>query len=715
MKCSICGGELSFTNNMGVCSNCGNTHSIESVFENTDVCICYTEYDENGKRTKDSIISSEIYKRLEAKNVNTFYERVSVADVGGEDIEPLRYAAIFRAKIILLVGTTEERFSTLYDKFKSELADKKIIPIISDMKPEQLPEALRRYQALNFDSVGALNDLLTSILNFLGYDDKFELDEIYKKKAKKKKILVASLVSLLAVVISAAVILAVIFWPEKKETSTVTDSDIYNSAIELLDDKKYLEAAEKFSKILDYKDSSNQFKKIYDRYDGYYLDEESNCALYLNIIDGKTADIVFEKTIDKKLVKIEESMVIKNNSFSGKYTDSLNNEGEITVKLTDKEITVKATTNIENGSVSLGETSVSFLVSNKSDRPTTKAVTKDVLLEWISDITYLNDIKAAGYELEYINNSSEYDFFFGYEYKIVNTDISIIVTDYDLNQFKGLYNDSPKLDDKYVIAIMAPAKVICNERIGKEKVVFVDDDIAYFPGVSELNCETLRDGETSIGFNLFFGLPSGIEPDDLVIGGDMKIGVISRSVFGSRYFDKAVNRSETEYMESVVLLCHFEDNPLANESSYSYSISTVTKKDNNVLVLVSDASGSFNSRYNVYTIGYFIYNSQTYTCEYITGFENVKESDLDTLWKEYPEYFGDFMDVVVTTEAPIGEQTTEYVDLTEDFNNENSYEDDFYNEDEYYNNDEFYNDDEYYNNDEFYNEEGYYIDKEVVF
>ena len=60
MKCRNCGGELIFRDNMGFCPNCGSNQKIDSVFENTDVCICYIENDIAGRRTKDSIISAEI-------------------------------------------------------------------------------------------------------------------------------------------------------------------------------------------------------------------------------------------------------------------------------------------------------------------------------------------------------------------------------------------------------------------------------------------------------------------------------------------------------------------------------------------------------------------------------------------------------------------------------------------------------------------------------
>ena len=73
MKCSNCGGELIFNNGVGICESCNSTYRIENVFENIDVCLCYIENDENGRRTKDSIIAGEVYKKLESKKINCFY------------------------------------------------------------------------------------------------------------------------------------------------------------------------------------------------------------------------------------------------------------------------------------------------------------------------------------------------------------------------------------------------------------------------------------------------------------------------------------------------------------------------------------------------------------------------------------------------------------------------------------------------------------------
>ena len=68
MKCKNCGGELIFQNGMGLCESCKNTYRLDYGFENTEVYICYTESDAQGRRTKDSIIAEELYQKLESSN-----------------------------------------------------------------------------------------------------------------------------------------------------------------------------------------------------------------------------------------------------------------------------------------------------------------------------------------------------------------------------------------------------------------------------------------------------------------------------------------------------------------------------------------------------------------------------------------------------------------------------------------------------------------------
>lgn len=656
MKCKNCGGELIIKDNIGICSSCNSQHKIDSVFENTEVCICYIENDANGRRTKDSIIAAEVYKKLESKKISTFFERISAGDTVGDDLESLRLSATSNAKVLVLVGTNTQNFSVLYEKYSDKLNGKKVIPVISDMKPEQLPDEFRRFQASNFNSIGALNDLSISVLNILGREKEVELEEIYDKKVKRKKIITIVLCSLIASIVCVSAVLAFIFLSDKEKPAVIiTDSDIYNSAMKFLKEEKYLEAATEFKKIPDYKDSVNQVKKIYDRYDGYFQSKDQGHTLYLNLIDGETANFTFEKIIDKKIVKIEESMVINDNKISGQYIDNLTNEGNITIKLHNDKVTVEVTTTTENNKVFIGKESVEFLLKDKSDRPQIKTVSKELLLDWIKTPTSFEDLKAMGYEFEFVDNSGPYDTTFGAQHRIANTDISVIVSDYDLSAYNGEkqwdYDSLPVLDEEIIIAIFAPADFICSDKIGKSAKAFTKDNVVYVPNANSLS-EIRYSDICLINFNLESHQSSGITMDTTNVAANSQVGITSKAVAGNHNYQLIIKYNEDIYRRTVAVKQHKKDHP---DEVESHSINVIfLKEKNNALLTCVHVRRTYSGLDYPNTIGSFYFyriDLSSYKCSLIlrkndVGYINAygsKTYEYD-IWESYPEYFSEFLD-----------------------------------------------------------------------
>lgn len=663
MKCRNCGGELIFQDNMGFCQNCGSTQKVDSVFENTDVCICYIENDTAGRRTKDSIISAEVYKELESKNISTFYEHISAADIVGDDLETLRGVVISRAKIIVLVGTCEENFSVLYNKYADNLQDKKIIPVISDIKPEQLPEKLRCLQALNFDAIGSLNDLSVSILNILGRGEEVKLEEFYNKKTRKKTI-IAVLTSLFAALSCFTVIMIFLFGPQKESvvltnkepTVVLTNDDIYNSAIALVNEKKFLEAAIEFNKIIDYKDSSNQIKKIYDRYDGYYQDAENDCSLYLNIIDGKTVEFSFEKIEENKVVKTDGTMLIENNKISGKYVDSLSNEGNISVELNNDFVELIITTKIVQGKASFGNINIHFRLENKTDRPQIRTVSKEELLSWITNRTYVEDIKASGYELEYIDNSGPYDENFGTQYKIANTDIIVITSNYDLTKDNGEYiEDLSVLKDNAVVALLAPADFICSEKIDQSACVFSKKGIVYVPNATMVTSIYNSDSKTFLNFMVDGGFKYSNTTDSrtmskLTITANSMIGISSKKVIGDHNYNTIVEENKKIYYRTLTLQQYHKDNPGSKKDNVLIEI--LSEKENALLICIHKRSDKqvIGGTAGAGSYNYYRFDLKTKKARFI-----VKEKDAPYYnlygslqysyegWKNSPELFDEFL------------------------------------------------------------------------
>ena len=71
-----------------------------------DVFICYKENDdETGERTRDSVLAQELYFALTREGYRVFFARVTLEKKLGELYEPLIYAALTSAKVMLVIGT----------------------------------------------------------------------------------------------------------------------------------------------------------------------------------------------------------------------------------------------------------------------------------------------------------------------------------------------------------------------------------------------------------------------------------------------------------------------------------------------------------------------------------------------------------------------------------------------------------------------------------
>ena len=186
MKCTNCGGELLFKGDVGICQACGMSHKLDNIFEKTEACLCYVEYDSNGRRTKDSILAQEVYRKLESQKVSVFYERISASNSLADELEMLRYAAINKAKIIIVIGTSKENFEFLTQKYYELFTGKRVIPFFADITPADIPYTLNKLQAVNYEKIGWETDLVTGVLNILGRKEEPNLEKIHIHARKKR-------------------------------------------------------------------------------------------------------------------------------------------------------------------------------------------------------------------------------------------------------------------------------------------------------------------------------------------------------------------------------------------------------------------------------------------------------------------------------------------------------------------------------------------------
>lgn len=139
--------------------------------ESYDVFICYKETDENGKRTRDSVIANDIYYQLTSEGFKVFYAAITLEGKLGSAYEPIIFAALNSAKVMLAIGTKPEYFNAVWVKnewsrfLKIIKRDhtKLLIPCYRDIDAYDLPEEFAHLQAQDMAKIGFINDIVRGI------------------------------------------------------------------------------------------------------------------------------------------------------------------------------------------------------------------------------------------------------------------------------------------------------------------------------------------------------------------------------------------------------------------------------------------------------------------------------------------------------------------------------------------------------------------------
>ena len=148
--------------------------------ETYDVFICYKETDADGRRTQDSVIANDIYYQLTQEGLKVFYAAITLEGKLGSAYEPIIFAAINSAKVMLVIGTKPEYFNAVWVKnewsrfLKVIKADrsKLLIPCYRDMDAYELPDEFAHLQAQDMSKIGFINDVVRGIKKVMIKDDK---------------------------------------------------------------------------------------------------------------------------------------------------------------------------------------------------------------------------------------------------------------------------------------------------------------------------------------------------------------------------------------------------------------------------------------------------------------------------------------------------------------------------------------------------------------
>ena len=140
-----------------------------------DVFICYKETDANGDRTLDSQLAQQIYMALTDRGYRVFFARVTLKGALGAAYEPIIFAALNSAKVMLAIGTSYEYFNAVwvknewsrYLKICAQSKDKHLIPCFRDIDAYDMPKEFRPLQAVDLGQMGAIQDIVLNMEKYI--------------------------------------------------------------------------------------------------------------------------------------------------------------------------------------------------------------------------------------------------------------------------------------------------------------------------------------------------------------------------------------------------------------------------------------------------------------------------------------------------------------------------------------------------------------------
>lgn len=500
MICSSCNGKIELRQGKGRCISCGTAFDLNYGFNETEVAII------NDESIKSQQIAEKIYYHFDKSKIKVFQKKLSSGGLSSNDQEGAIYQAVYYAKIVIIVGTTKETFEKSMSGMNEFIGKKSIIPVFYDMDANELPTAIRKYQAQNFDKIAALSDLTIAVEKILGR----------KKENHFNSIILYVGVAIVCITALAVVNLVHGNYIRKEpnrdtesgngvsieQSQSLTEEEIYVQAKKLYDDGKYLEACEFYNSIQKYKDVSSQLKLIYGRYDGYYQTEDLKYTFYINVSSTQMAKFSLEKIDEKGKITFTESAEMKDNIINAEFQDSEDGRGTISIKLFNDSLEVNIAQ--ESTSQTIGNLKQVFLVENKKDRPMEKGVTSDVIYNWLDKRVSLKDIKRYGYEVSFENNLTAGGGTFkgAAIYGIINSDYKLLMFNYDLKNTDSYWNiEANKLDDYYLYAVIAPAELLLSDYSNYTLKPMVLNEHIVVPSVSSFVLSSYGpEIEYSVGF-----------------------------------------------------------------------------------------------------------------------------------------------------------------------------------------------------------------------
>lgn len=141
-----------------------------------DVFICCQETDAAGQRTPDAAMAQEVCDGLTAKGRRAFFSHLPPEPAARAAGEPYIFAALSSARVMLVFGTSSQRFDDVWVKneWSRFLAlvtageEKALIPCYTGMDPGGMPKEFSALHAQDMGRAGAAEELLDRVEGLLG-------------------------------------------------------------------------------------------------------------------------------------------------------------------------------------------------------------------------------------------------------------------------------------------------------------------------------------------------------------------------------------------------------------------------------------------------------------------------------------------------------------------------------------------------------------------
>ena len=152
-----------------------NILKISQKEEPYDIFISYKENDDMGNRTKDSMMGEIIYATLTNKGYRVFYSKESLKNKEVAMYEPIIFAALRSAKVMIPIGSKTEYFNSTWEKnewsrflsFMQDDPNKYLIPCYFDMEAYDMPDEFLVFETIDLNDPNYMDNLASRIEKLL--------------------------------------------------------------------------------------------------------------------------------------------------------------------------------------------------------------------------------------------------------------------------------------------------------------------------------------------------------------------------------------------------------------------------------------------------------------------------------------------------------------------------------------------------------------------